>query len=241
MASTGYKKRFWLFIVIRTLANSLIIGGVILALVSFWPFIGAELKYWWDNFRGQQYVLAGDTLPENKRGGFGNLVAAPPPIEVVPKSTDFGIIIEKIDVNSPVVPRVDSGNYNEYIAALAEGVAHADGTALPGSKDQANNNVFLFAHSAINPIEARRYNSVFYLLRKLDKGDRIVTFYKGRRYDYIVFDKRVVQATDVRYLTDISKEPILTLQTCDPPGSSLRRLIVTAKLDKSRDQAQKTN
>ncbi|HEY4694996.1 MAG TPA: sortase [Candidatus Nanoarchaeia archaeon] len=237
MSTPKYKRRFWLFILIRTLANSLIIGGIIFALVSFWPFVSAELKYWWDNFRGQQYVLVGEGAPETKRSGFGDILAVPPPIQVVPSSTDFGVVIEKIDVNSPVVAGVDSGNYNEYIAALSRGVAHAKGTALPGSRDQANNNVFLFAHSAINPLQARRYNSVFYLLRKLEVGDRVVTFYKGRRYDYIVYDKRVVQATDVRYLTDVSKEPILTLQTCDPPGSSLRRLIITAKLVETDQQA----
>ncbi|EKE00377.1 MAG: hypothetical protein ACD_22C00036G0004, partial [uncultured bacterium] len=27
-------------------------------------------------------------------------------------------------------------------------------------------------------------------------------------------------------------EPILTLQTCDPPGTTINRLIVTAKLEK---------
>ena len=230
MASTKYKRKFWLFVAIRTVANALIIGGVIFAFISFWPFISQELRYWWDNFRGQQYVLAGEQAQEQKKSGFADLLPAPPPITVVPASTDFGIVIEKIDVNSPVVADVNSGNYKEYIAALSKGVAHAKGTAYPGSKDKSNNNVFLFAHSAINPIEAKKYNSVFYLLRKVEVGDRIVTFYKGRRYDYIVYDKRVVEATDVKYITDVSKEPILTLQTCDPPGSSLRRLIVTAKL-----------
>lgn len=233
MSSTKYKRKFWLFVVIRTTANALIIGGVVFAFISFWPFVSQELRYWWDNFRGQQYVLAGEQ-PEEKKG-FADLLPAPPPITVVPASTDFGIVIEKIDVNSPVVANVNSANYNEYIAALKSGVAHAQGTAYPGSKDKPNNNVFLFAHSAINPIEAKRYNSVFYLLRKIEVGDRVVTFYQGRRYDYIVYDKRVVEATDTKYITDISKEPILTLQTCDPPGSSLRRLIVTAKLaDQSR-------
>ena len=125
---------------------------------------------------------------------------------------------------------VNSWNYTEYINALRTGVAHAKGTAYPGSKNAKNNNVFLFAHSAINPLQARAYNSVFYLLRKLKKGDRIITFYKDKRYDYEVTDSKVVEATDVRYLTEPSKEPILTLQTCDPPGSSLRRLIVTARL-----------
>ena len=230
----GSKKKFWLFIVLRTVANILIIAGVIFALVSFWPFISAELKYWFDNFRGVQYVVAGDPLPSPKKSGFGDLLAAPPPIQLVPVNTDLGIVIEKIDVNSPIVAEVNSSNYKEYIAALSKGVAHAKGTAFPGETDQTNNNVFLFAHSAINPIQAKRYNSVFYLLRKLEVGDRVVTFYKGKRFDYIVFDKRVVEATDVRYLTDISKDPILTMQTCDPPGSSLRRLIVTAKLDQNK-------
>lgn len=212
------------------MANSLIIGGILFAFISFWPFVSQELRYWWDNLRGQQYVLAGEQPQEQKRSGFAELLPAPPPITVTPASTEFGIVIEKIDVNSPVVPDVNSANYSEYIAALSKGVAHAKGTAYPGSKEAANNNVFLFAHSAINPIEAKKYNSVFYLLRKIEVGDRIVTFYKGRRYDYEVYDKRVVEATDVKYITNVSKEPILTLQTCDPPGSSLRRLIVTAKL-----------
>lgn len=233
MANKNYKKRFWLFIAIRTIANTLIIAGVLFFLISFWPFISQEVRYWWDNVRGQRYVLAGDKV-QAQGGGFGNLLKAPPPLTIVPASTDFGIVIEKIDVNSPVVPNVDSSNYNEYIRALAKGVAHAKGTAFPGSTTAENNNVFLFAHSAINPIEAKKYNSVFYLLRKLDIGDRVTTFYKGRRYDYIVFDKKVVEATDTQYITNVSKEPILTLQTCDPPGSSLRRLIITAKLDQSQ-------
>lgn len=234
MASKTYKRKFWLFVVIRTAANTLIIAGIIFAFISFWPFISQEVHYWWDNFRGQQYVLAGDKPTEAKKSGFGELLKAPPPIQVVPASTDFGIVIEKIDVNSPIVANVDSSNYPEYIRALAKGVAHAKGTAVPGTKGQTNNNVFLFAHSAINPIEAKKYNSVFYLLRKLEIGDRIVTFYKGKRYDYIVSSKQVVEATDTKYITNISKDPILTLQTCDPPGSSLRRLIVTAKLDESK-------
>jgi sortase A len=225
------KNRFWLFILIRTVANSLIILGIIFAFVSFWPYVSAELKYWFNNLRGVEYVLEGDKVDAAERKGNSlPLISSPEPIEVVPANKEFGIVIEKIGVNAPVVINVNSGNYTEYINALQTGVAHAKGTALPGSKTAANNNVFLFAHSAINPIEARRYNSIFYLLRKLEKGDRVVTFYKGKRFDYVVYDKKVVEADDIKYLTDPSKEPILTLQTCDPPGSSLRRLIVTAKL-----------
>ena len=228
------KNRFWVFITIRTVANSLIILGIIFAFVSFWPFVSQELKFWLNDLRGVEYVIEGDEVVAAQRSQNAlPIINTPKPVSIKPKNTDFGIVIEKIEVNAPVVKNVDSSNYSEYINALRSGVAHAQGTALPGSTTAANNNVFLFAHSAINPIEARRYNSVFYLLRKLEKGDRVITFYKGKRYDYEVFDKRVVEADDVQYLTNQSKDPILTLQTCDPPGSSLRRLIVTAKLVKN--------
>lgn len=203
----------------------MIIGGVIFAFLSFWPFVEQEVWYWWNNaFNDQKQGQASESSP--KAEAKDEL----PPLKTKAKSEDFGIIIEKIGVNAPVLANVNAANYNEYIAALAKGVAHARGTAFPGSTKAENNNVFLFAHSAINAIQAQRYNSVFYLLRKLEKGDRVVTLYKGKRYDYIVREKKVVQATDVRYLTDPSQKPILTLQTCDPPGSNLRRLIITADL-----------
>jgi len=217
------RKRFWLFIALRTAANILIISGIIFSLLSFAPFVQQEVWYWWRTHFGPEEQI---NLPVNTSVQAKEL----PKLKVKPVDTQFGIVIEKIGVNSPVVPNVNAASYREYIAALAKGVAHAKGTAFPGSTSSDNNNVFLFAHSAINAFEARKYNSVFYLLRKLTKGDRVVTFYKGKRYDYIVSDKKVVKANDVRYLTDPSKTPILTLQTCDPPGSSLRRLIITAKL-----------
>ncbi len=231
MASLSYKKKFWFFVFLRTLANSLIILGLIFSFVAFWPFVSAELKYWWDQWRGQRYTV--ETV-EAKSSGFATLLRQPPPIHITPKDKNFGIVIEKIDVNAPVLANVDSTNYSEYIAALGKGVAHADQTAKPGEPTkEGNQNVFLFAHSAINPIEARRYNSIFYLLRKLEPGDRVIVFYKQKRFDYIVKEKKVVEATDVKYLTDPSSKPLLTLQTCDPPGSSLRRLIITAEPETS--------
>jgi len=222
------RKRFWLFLALRTVANTLIISGIIFSFLSFGPFVQQEVWYWWRShfFTNQNTTITAPTSPDTK-------VKELPPLGVKPKNKEFGVVIEKIGVNAPIAENVDPTNYSEYIAALAKGVAHARGTALPGSTKADNNNVFLFAHSAINAIQARQYNSVFYLLRKLEKGDRVVTFYKGKRYDYIVRKKEVVQATDVRYLTDLSKKPILTLQTCDPPGSSLRRLIITADLVRS--------
>ena len=220
------RKRFWIFLAVRTAANALVIAGVVFSFMAFSPYVKQEIWYWWkSNFQASSKpVDSQDNNPAKVKA------IELPPLSVEPESKEFGIVIEKIGVNAPVVANVNASSYPEYIEALSRGVAHARGTAFPGSTKAENNNVFLFAHSAMNRIGAPKYNSVFYLLRKLEVGDRVTTFYQGKRYDYLVSDKRVVQVTDVRYLTDPSKEPILTLQTCDPPGMNIRRLIVTAKL-----------
>ena len=157
--------------------------------------------------------------------GFGSLAIGGSET-IVPVDTNFGIVVEKINANARVIANVDPGNEREYIAVLSQGVAHAKGTVFPGQKG----NIYLFSHSADAPWNIVRFNAIFYLLGKLDPGDRVILFYQGRRYDYIVFDKNVVGANDTDYLTRDYSESILTLQTCDPPGTLVNRMIVRARL-----------
>ena len=222
------KKKFWLFVLFRGAANGMIMLSLIFTFMAVWPIVRTEVSYQWDSLFGPKYVISGDEAP--KKSGFASMLKTPPPISITPVDTNFGIVIEKINVNAPVVSDVDSSNYEQYIAALEKGVAHAAGTAYPGSRGAENNNVFLFAHSTRNLWDVPKYNAIFILLKNLEPGDKVVTFYKGKRFDYEVFEKKVVEANDVKYITEPSKEPILTLQTCDPPGTQLRRLIVTARL-----------
>lgn len=228
MSKLEQGKKFWVFVLIRTSANTFLTLGLILTILALWPLVKSEVSYQWGSLWGQSYVVSGGEAP--KESGFATVLAQLPPIPITPVDTEFGIVIEKINVNAPVVLEVDSSNYNAYMEALKRGAAHAAGTAFPGSRGMENNNVFIFAHSTLNPWEVAKYNAIFILLNKLEKDDRVVTFYKGKRFDYVVFDKRVVEANDVKYLTEPSKDPILTLQTCDPPGTQWRRMIVTARL-----------
>lgn len=167
---------------------------------------------------------ASQTSPGKAKSGFGDLKSDESII--VPKDTNFGIVIEKINANAKVISDVDPGNEKDYAQALSKGVAHAKGTSFPGQKG----NIYLFSHSVDAPWNIVRFNAVFYLLGKLDKGDRIIMFYQGKRYDYFVFDKSVVSPEDTNFLTDSYSDSVLTLQTCDPPGTLLNRLVVRAKL-----------
>jgi len=218
------KHRRKLNLIFRTVGNTFIILAIFFLAMGFWPYIGSEFRYNWNQLVGQRYAVAGDPI-QAAGSPLGAIVTAPAPISITPVNTEFSIIIPKIDVNSPIVQEVDAGNYNDYIAALKKGVAHARGTVFPGQ----DGNSFIFAHSSLNFWDQARYNAVFMLLRKLEVGDQIVTYYHGQRYDYYVTDKVVVEANDVRYLTPSAEGRQLTLQTCDPPGINLRRLIVVAK------------
>ena len=157
-------------------------------------------------------------------GNFANLKSEGN--DIIPVSTEFGIVIEKINANAKVIPNVDAGNEKQYVAALQQGVAQALGSTLPGKPG----NLYLFSHSTDAPWNIIRYNAIFFLLRELDKGDRVIVFHDNKRYDYIVYAKDIAQPGDVSYLTNRYNVPVLTLQTCDPPGTLLNRLIIRAKL-----------
>ncbi len=140
----------------------------------------------------------------------------------------FSVVVPKIGAASDIVANVDAGNEKEYLSALEKGVAHAKGTYFPGQ----GHTIFLFSHSTDSPANIARYNAVFYLLRKLEKGDRVVVFFADKKYEYQVEEKKVVAANDTSWLRDPAggeASERLILQTCDPPGTSWRRLLVIAE------------
>jgi sortase A len=153
-------------------------------------------------------------------------VSRPQNVFITPVDPDFSIIIPKINANAKVIKNVDPFNSKLYQQALTQGVAHAKNTALPG----ATGNIFIFAHSAGNWYEANQYNAVFYLLNKLIAGDEIDIYYQAKKYKYSVSEIKFVKGNDISYLSNSSKKDQLTLMTCWPPGTTLRRLIVIADL-----------
>lgn len=210
------------FIIIRTIANALILGSLVFLSISLWPLLKGEAGFYWRRFRGVEYRLEERSQPQHPS----------PPIStpktqlaVTPINTDFSIVIEKIGVNAPIVQNVDTDSNAAYMEALRHGVAHAKNTATPDEPG----NVYLFAHSTLNFWEYGEYATVFTLLHQLNPGDRIVLFYQDERYDYRVAEKEIVPGFDTTPLSRESLRRVLTIQTCDPPGTTLRRLIVIAE------------
>lgn len=143
-------------------------------------------------------------------------------------TTDFSLVIPKISAASKIIPNVNPSNEEEYRLALKSGVAHSAGTSLPGEKGT----VYLFAHSTNSLANVSHYNAIFYQLKDLIVGDKIIIFYTGQMYVYQVTENFTTKADDTTWLTNPPAgggEKRLVLQTCWPPGTTWKRLIVVAK------------
>jgi sortase A len=147
------------------------------------------------------------------------------PPQINPHLSEYGmfVTIPKIHAQSPVIPNVDPNNQTIYDEALKHGVAQAKGTSLPGE----SGTVYLFAHSSGLPWELTHFNTIFLRLGELEKGDVITVRRNGKNYNYIVYDKKTVDPSQVSYLTESKKEQLI-LQTCTPIGTSLYHLLIFA-------------
>jgi len=210
-----------------SVANLLIGIGAVILLLDFVPVAVGEISYQIRRFRSVEYSV--DTTEGKKANDlFSALLNGSEVLDVEPTNKDFAVVIEKIGVNAPVVKNVSVTEKDEYFKALDKGIAHA----ITSSTPDRGGNTYLFAHSSINFWQIGKYANIFNLLRKLDNDDKINVFYEGKRYQYAVIGKEVVAGFNTYPLTRQVLEPIVTLQTCYPPGTTLNRLVVTAKLVK---------
>jgi len=145
---------------------------------------------------------------------------------LTPPNTSFSIVIPKIRAVAPVIASVNPNDKNEYLSVLKMGVAHAKGTSFPGE----GGNVYIFAHSTDAFYHVGQYNAVFYLIGKLKKDDEIDVYYQDNKFVYKVDEVKVVGSSDVKYLRKDGDHEMLTLQTCYPPGTTLKRLVAIARL-----------
>ena len=151
-------------------------------------------------------------------------------MDVTPLSTR--LIIPRINQNVPVI-RVSSENLinrnwvgleKEIQTALQNGVVHYPGTALPGQ----NGNVVITGHSSYFPWDPGRFKDVFAILNDLVVGDKIIVYHNQKKIIYKVTEMKIVLPKDIEVLQKTDWEQ-LTLITCYPVGTNLKRLIVIAK------------
>ena len=142
---------------------------------------------------------------------------------VAPTSTPE-VIIPKINVEIPLAGfNLNTTDENQIENSLENGIVHYPTTVLPG---QQGNTAF-FGHSSNNIFNPGHYKFAFALLHDLVPGDTFYLTYNGNVYAYQVYDKQIVDPGNVSVLDNVpGKVATATLITCDPPGTSLHRLVV---------------
>lgn len=141
----------------------------------------------------------------------------------------FFLTIEKIGlVGAPVIPYINTDNINEYQQALNQGLVHAKGTALPGEGEL----VYIFGHSTNYPWHVERINALFYQIEKVEISDLIKIEYNGEHFVYHVFDKKIVKPEEVDLVKQQLDKDVLVLQSCYPPGTTWKRLLLFARPSK---------
>jgi LPXTG-site transpeptidase (sortase) family protein len=134
------------------------------------------------------------------------------------------IIIPRIKAEAPVLWDIDADRESEILEYLKYGIIHFPKSSFP----EENENIILVGHSSGIPGEAGEYDNIFSLISELKNGDLIAISYKGKQFDYNVFDKRIIKPRI--NMSEFSKgETILNLVTCWPLGTNFKRLVVMAK------------
>ena len=114
---------------------------------------------------------------------------------------------------------------------LKKALIHYEGTAFPGQFG----NAVIFGHSVLpqffNP---ENYLTIFSTLPTLAMGDEVMVDFDGVHYRYLVEEMVEVDPKDISILEQHYDDSCLTLVTCVPPGTYLKRLSVYACLTKHR-------
>lgn len=137
--------------------------------------------------------------------------ATKPPTEDI--TAAIGIMtIPKIDLKVAIGEGVDNGT-------LKYAVGHFQGTAMPGEKG----NFCVAGHRSYT------YSEYFNRLDELKEGDHIIVKTKKGEVTYKIYEKKVVEPTEVSVLNS-TKDATITLVTCTPIRVATHRLIIKGKL-----------
>lgn len=208
-----YKKRRPFLIFFKFLFLFAFVFVIVFSALNF-SAIKQQIAFWYrDQFESQDLKLS--ELTSNAISGEIK------PEEILPEFDNNTLYIENINIKAPIIFDVDN-NESDVANNLKNGVIQMKNTARPGE----NGNIFITGHSSNFPWVKSNYNAVFALLDKIVVGDLALIKYQEQNFVYQVTKIYTVVPSNTSILTNDSTDPTLTLMTCVPVGTNLKRLIV---------------
>lgn len=133
----------------------------------------------------------------------------------------YFLSIPKLNIKNATVSTIDN--------KLSEHLVNYGGTAIPPN----NGNIVIFGHSTLPQLfNPKDYKTIFANLHKMKVEDKVFIDISGITYLYKVFSITVVEPENTSVFTQDYNQNFLTLITCTPPGTTWKRLIIKAKLEK---------
>lgn len=214
----------------------LVMGFLVLSYAG-WPIISYQVRSW-RRFQANNLVrpyspvgvnnVLGDTSGES----FFSVAGADEGLTKVknwlPAGSDRGAG-GRVDYYSLTIPSL--GIFNAVVQVggedLSQHLIQYGGTAYPGDFG----NAVIFGHSVLpqffNP---KDYMTIFSLLPTVEYGDEILIDFDGVRYRYQIEEMVEVKPDDLEILEQRFDDSYISMVTCVPPGTYLRRLVVRARL-----------
>src|SRR5437762_3331510 len=133
------------FVAVRSLGNFLLLFALYGVFATFGPALSYEVKYRIALARGVTFSVADASSTQTVQTqpgfsqvkyepGFSDVIVGNKEQVLIPKDTQFSILIAKIGASAKVFPNVDPTNESEFLTILSQGVAHAKGSVFPGIK-----------------------------------------------------------------------------------------------------------
>lgn len=215
-----YKPSFALW-VLKLISTFLIGTGLCILTITYYPVFYQEAKYYIRNYNEinnpkntEIKILPSTAIPTIFYGDQ----------TIEPVSGEFSLVIPKLEINSVVFKNVSANNDYEYLPVLQKGLAQAKEAFLPGE-----GLVFIFGHSTDAFYNIPKYNAQFFLLHQMVQDDDVFLIYENKALKYKVRNTKVVYPNQVNAYLNTLKGNELVLQTCYPPGTLFKRLLVVAE------------
>lgn len=210
-------------ILARFISLILILFGLILIANAAFPILTYEInsffKFQKAELLSPQSYIAAQVYPVNLTQASTWFEGSPDLPPVISKVQYYNLSLPSLKIANAVVEI--GGN------DLSRNLIHFKGTALPGREG----NAVIFGHSSLPQFfSPGNYLSIFAKLPTLKKGDLAIVDYDGIVYTFRVEEMFEVKPTDIQVLEQRFDNSYLTLVTCVPPGTYLKRLVVKARL-----------
>ncbi len=210
------------------LAKGLMIAGAVVIGSVFWPIFSYEL-FTAPSLKPQQFISPIPAHSQTEDQVKSDLLN---PEDWFPqaqsqkaresKITHYTLSIAKFNIIDAIV--------SVYGKDLSKNLIQYEGSAFPGELGAT----IIFGHSILPQFfSPKNYMAIFSLIPTMEFGDEIIIKFDGMSFIYRVIDKTEVKPDNLAVLEQSFESETLRLITCTPPGTYLRRAVITAALIKT--------